>query len=170
MVSAVSVGGRRLHELARAGVEVERAPRRVTVHRFDVHPGPDPGVLRIEVDCSSGTYVRALAADLGNALGGAAHLRRLRRTAIGSFTLASAVPLDALGPDDVLPAAAAVAHLAPVAVDADVATLVGHGKVLDTDWPGDGPWALLDGTGRLLAVYERTGEGRAKPAVVLAPA
>jgi tRNA pseudouridine55 synthase len=92
MVSAVKVGGRRLHELARAGIEVERAPRPVTVHRFDLAAGPAPGTLRAEVDCSSGTYVRTLAADLGTALGGGAHLRALRRTAIGPFDEGRARP------------------------------------------------------------------------------
>ncbi|MGH9179155.1 MAG: tRNA pseudouridine(55) synthase TruB, partial [Acidimicrobiales bacterium] len=109
MVSAVKVGGQRLHTLARAGVEVERAPRRVTVHRIDVEPAAQPGVFRVEVDCSSGTYVRSLAADLGAALGGGAHLRNLRRTAVGHFTVVEATPLDELGPDAVRPPAAAVA-------------------------------------------------------------
>jgi tRNA pseudouridine55 synthase len=171
MVSAVSVGGRRLHELARAGIEVERDARPVTVHRFEVSPGSEPGVFGIEVDCSSGTYVRTLAADLGTALGGGAHLRRLRRTAVGRFTGEQAVALDEVGPDDVLPPAAAVGHLPAVVAGPDVADAVGFGKVLDVDWPGEGPWAVLDGTGdgRLLAVYERYGDGRAKPSVVLAP-
>ena len=169
MVSAVSVGGRRLHELARAGVEVERAARPVTVHRFEVSPGSEPGVYRIEVDCSSGTYVRSLAADLGTALGGGAHLRRLRRTAVGPFTVEQAVSLESVGPADVLPAAAAVGHLPAVSACADLAEAVSYGKVLDVDWPGEGPWAVLDGASELLAVYERYGDGRAKPSVVLAP-
>jgi tRNA pseudouridine55 synthase len=164
MVSAVSVGGRRLHELARAGIEVEREARPVTVHRFEVEPGPEPGVFRIEVDCSSGTYVRSLAADLGTALGGGAHLRRLRRTAVGPFTVDEARPLDEVGPADVLPPAAAVAHLPAVSADAEA---VRHGKVLEVDWPGEGPWAVLD-DGDLLAVYERYRDGLVKPAVVLA--
>ena len=163
MVSAVSVGGRRLHELARAGVEVERDARPVTVHRFEVWPGPEDGVYRIEVDCSSGTYVRSLAADLGASLGGGAHLRRLRRTAVGPFTVERARPLDEVGPDDVLPPAAMVPHLTPVSADPDAVRV---GKVLGVDWEGEGPWAVLDGA-ELLAVYERYGEGRAKPAVVL---
>jgi tRNA pseudouridine55 synthase len=167
MVSAVSVGGRRLHELARQGIEVERAARPVTVHRLEVLPGSEPGTFRIEVDCSSGTYVRTLAADIGAALGGGAHLRRLRRTAVGPF--ADGVALDQLGPEHVLAPAAAVAHLAPVAVDAGLAEAVSYGKVLDVDWAGDGPWAVLDGSGALLAVYEPYADGRAKPAVVLAP-
>ena len=168
MVSAVSVGGRRLHELARAGIAGERAPRRGTVTRCEVGPGREPGTFAIEVDCSSGTYVRTLAADVGTALGGGAHLRRLRRTAVGSFTVDGAVALDDLGPGDVLPPAAAVAHLAGVTVDAEVADAVGFGKVLDGGWPGEGPWAVHNGAGRLLAVYERYGETRVKPAVVLA--
>ena len=80
MVSAVKVGGRRLHELARQGIEVERAARPVTVHRFDVAPTRAARRLPPEVACSSGTYIRVLAADLGTALGGGAHLRNLRRT------------------------------------------------------------------------------------------
>ncbi len=94
MVSAVKVGGRRLHELARAGEEVEREPRPVTVHRFDVEPTDDPLTWRANVTCSSGTYVRVLAADLGHLLGGGAHLASLRRTAVGGFTLADARPLE----------------------------------------------------------------------------
>jgi tRNA pseudouridine55 synthase len=174
MVSAVRVGGRRLHELARQGLEVDREARPVTVHRFDVtgeagRTGTGP-VLRVEVDCSSGTYVRSLAADLGRALGGGAHLRALRRTAVGPFTQVRARPLDAL---EVLPAGEAVAHLAQVPVDDEVAGLVATGTRLvrtgeRVDFPGDGPWAVTSSTtGGLLAVYEAAGE-RARPAVVLA--
>ncbi len=170
MVSAVKVGGRRLHELARAGVEVERAPRPVVVHRFDVQATPDPQVFRIAVDCSSGTYVRVLAADLGAAVGGGAHLRALRRTAVGSFTLAEAVALDELGLEAVLPPAQAVRELESVEIDDRLAAAVGHGAVVDRQvagLAGDGPWAVLDHDGRLLAVYEVHREGRAKPTVVL---
>ena len=170
MVSAVKVGGRRLHELARAGVEVERAPRPVVVHRFEVAAGPKPGVVRISVDCSSGTYVRTLAADLGAALGGGAHLRDLRRTAVGPFTAADARPLDEVGPDTLLPPADAVRHLPGVVVDGETAAAVAHGAVLARDagpFEGDGPWAVLDHAGTLLAVYEARGSDRAKPSVVL---
>jgi len=170
MVSAVKIGGQRLHALARAGVEVDRPPRRVTVWRYDVEPAPETGVFRIAVDCSSGTYVRSLAADVGTALGGGAHLRALRRTAIGPFTLDGAVPLEELTPEAALPPAAAVAHYPSVAVGPDVAAAVATGKVLtagDLGVDGGGPWAVLDGAGTLLAVYERHPDGRVKPAVVL---
>jgi len=175
MVSAVRVGGRRLHQLAREGVEVERPARPVTVHRFDVtrvggEAGPAGTVLRIEVDCSSGTYVRVLAADLGRALGGGAHLRGLRRSAVGPFTVARARPVDDL---ELLPPLAALSHLDRVAVDDEVAALVVTGTRLRRSgeavrFEGDGPWALTSARGGdLLAVYEAVGE-RVHPAVVLA--
>ena len=164
MVSALKFGGRRLHELAREGVEVDRAPRPVTVHRFDVAPTADPLVYRIAVACSSGTYIRSLAADLGHLLGGGAHLRALRRTAVGTFTDAEARPLDGL---ELLPPSAAVRDLAAITVDAATAARIAHGAVLDRP-PGAGPWAMLDAAGAVLAVYEAHGDDRAKPAVVVA--
>ncbi|HUQ39270.1 MAG TPA: tRNA pseudouridine(55) synthase TruB [Acidimicrobiales bacterium] len=167
MVSAVQVDGQRLYDLARQGIEVERAPRPVTVHRFDVGEPVAPGVFPAEVECSSGTFVRSLAADLGAALGGGAHLRALRRTAVGSFTAADAVPLDQLTGAAVLPPVTAVRDLPVVRVTEDQATEVGHGKKLsatDVGAEGDGPWAVIDTSDRLLAVYERadTGEGAAR--------
>jgi tRNA pseudouridine55 synthase len=168
MVSAVKVGGRRLHELARAGIEVNRVPRKVTVTRYDVAPTDDPLVFSIEVDCSSGTYVRTLAADLGTSLGGGAHLRRLRRTAVGSFGLGDAVPLDTLGREHVLPPVEALRGYPVEKVDEEVAATVAHGAVLDKVWVGEGPWAVVDGSGGLLAVYELRPDGRVKPSVVMA--
>jgi tRNA pseudouridine55 synthase len=162
MVSAIRVDGKRLHELAREGIEVERAPRPVTIHRFEVIGWAEPGVLAVDVECSAGTYIRTLADDLGRLLGGGAHLRRLRRTHVGEFTLAEAGP-----PDEcvLLPVQSAVRALDAVAVADDVAALVGNGRVLDA-WDGDGPWAVFDRSGELLAVYEPF-RGQAKPAVVL---
>lgn len=171
MVSAVKVGGRRLHTLAREGIEVERASRPVTVYRFEVAPALTPGVFRIEVECSSGTYVRVLAADLGTALGGGAHLRTLRRSRIGSFSVADARPVDELTPAVVLTPAQALRDLDQVVVSAEVATHVARGLALDRvplGVTGDGPWGLVDEGHRLLAVYEATETDRIRPAVVLA--
>lgn len=171
MVSALKVDGRRLHELAREGIEVEREARPVTVHRFSLDAGDEPGVLHAEVECSSGTYVRSLAADLGHLLGGGAHLRNLRRTAVGGFGLDAAVPLDDLTPEHLLPVAAAVGHLPSVTVAGDVAVAVGHGKVLDrTDLgaEGDGPWAVLGADdGELKAVYAAHRGTSVKPDLVI---
>ena len=170
MVSAVKMGGRRLHELAREGIEVEREARLVTVHRFDVGEPVGPGQFPIEVQCSSGTYVRTLAADLGAALGGGAHLRDLRRTEIGSFTLDDAVPVEALAPERLLSPAEAMRDLRAVRVDEVVAADIAHGKVLPRDAlgvTGSGPWPLLDEAATLLAVYEPHRDGAVKPAAVL---
>jgi len=171
MVSAVKVDGRRLHQLAREGIEVERAPRPVTIHRFVVTPTADPLVVRAEVECSSGTYVRTLAADLGAALGGGAHLRDLRRTAIGSFTLADARPLASVSPETILAPAIAMRDRVAVLVSDAERIDVGHGKVLTRDgrFVGDGPWALVDGDGRLLAMYVAHRGDTVKPDVVVAP-
>ena len=173
MVSAVQIGGRRLHELAREGIEVEREPRAVTVYRFDTAPSEAEGVYRIEVACSSGTYIRSLAADLGEALGGGAHLRNLRRTRIGSFGVEAAVGLDDLDRSAVLAPAEALRDQASVGVDDEFATDISHGRRLSraaVGAAGEGPWRLLDREGRLLAVYE-AGEGdELRAAVVLAPA
>ena len=170
MVSAVKVDGRRLHALAREGIEVERKARPVTVYRYDVMPGMTPGVFRVEVVCSSGTYVRVLAADLGEALGGGAHLRNLRRTRIGSFTTEDARLVDELTPAVVLTPAQAMRDLDQVVVPIDAQKLVARGLPLDRvplGVSGDGPWGLVDDAHHLLAVYEATETDRIKPAVVL---
>lgn len=167
MVSALQVGGRRLHELAREGIEVEREARPVTVYSFAVTGITDDEegrpVIGIEVECSAGTYIRSLAADLGQALGSGAHLRNLRRTAVEPFGIDEAAPPDTC---ELLPAAAAVRSLARVEVDADTAMAIAVGKLLPVP-AGTGPWAMVDASGDLLAVYEDHGSGRAKPAVVL---
>jgi tRNA pseudouridine55 synthase len=166
MVSALKVDGRRLHELARAGIEIERAPRPVTVRRFEVDATDDPLVFRIEVQCSSGTYIRSLADDLGRLLGGGAHLRGLRRTAVGSFGEDEAAPPDQC---ELRPAATALRDYSSVHVDATTAAMVRQGRVLPA-FEGAGPWAVLDEGGELLAVYETFRSGTVKPAVVLAGA
>jgi tRNA pseudouridine55 synthase len=165
MVSALRVDGRRLHELAREGVVVERKARPVTVYSYDIEPTPDPLVVRIEVRCSSGTYVRTLAADLGTLLGGGAHLRNLRRTSIGDFT-----ENDALAPEQVklLEPITALRSMTKVIADEATATAIRNGRSLPA-WPGASPWAVVNEQGALLAVYEADGDA-AKPSVVLAEA
>jgi len=165
MVSALKVDGRRLHELAREGIEVEREPRPVTVYRFEVEPTDDPLVFAIEVQCSKGTYVRSLADDLGRRGGGGAHLRRLRRTAVGSFTVAEAAAPDAV---ELQPLRVALRDYSNVTVDEPTAAMVRQGRVLPR-FDGDGPWAVLDLDGELLAMYEPYRTTDAKPAVVIAP-
>ena len=144
----------------------------VRVDRFAVGEPVAPGRVPGGGACSSGTYVRSLAADLGTALGGGAHLRALRRLAVGAFTIDEAVPLAGLGPERLLPPVEALRGRPRVAVDEATAALVAHGRVLDRSTLGaddDGPWAVTDGEGRLLAVYEPHRDDTVKPAVVLAP-
>ena len=123
------------------------------------------------VECSSGTYIRTLADDLGRALGGGAHIGSLRRTAIGSFGEADLRPIDRIDHDAILTPAQAMRDLDFVVVGTEFATAVEHGLALDrvpVGAVGDGPWAMIDDRGTLLAVYEATGTDRIKPAVVLA--
>ena len=167
MVSAVKVEGRRLYELAREGIEVERAPRPVVIHRFNVAATAEPLVYRIEVQCSKGTYIRTLADDLGRLCDGGAHLRNLRRVAVGSFTAEEATP-----PDDVqlLTLPQAVRDYAAVNVSAAVAAMVQNGRALtraECGAQGAGPWAVLGPDGDLLAMYESADGDHVKPAVVL---
>ncbi len=173
MVSAKKVDGRRLHELARQGVEVERAPVPVRVDDFTVGEPVEPGVYPVDVTCSAGTYIRSLAADLGTALGGGAHLRALRRLAVGPYGIDEAVPLDQLTPERLLSPVEALRGRARVSVDDEVAALVRNGRVLDEQVlavSGDGPWAVVDRSGALLAVYERHRGTSVKPGVVVLPA
>jgi tRNA pseudouridine55 synthase len=140
------------------------------VSSFDVEATGRPDVFAVTVTCSSGTYVRVLADDLGRLLGGGAHLQTLRRTAVGEFTVEMARPVDQLDPTAVLSPAQALGHLDAVPVDDEVARLIGRGLPLDRvplGATGDGPWALVDARGQLLAVYEATGTDRVRAAVVL---
>ena len=176
MVSALKVGGRRLYDLAREGVEVERAARTVHVDHLvveDFDPADYPEAT-IRVACSSGTYIRTLAADIGAALGGCAHLASLRRLRVGDFTLDDAATLDEItaDPDAMIRAPSeATRGMEAVAVDPERARAVAHGAIFAApallgDREGGGPFAVVDGRGNLLAVYERRG-GAVKPSVVL---
>ena len=95
MVSAVKVGGKKLYELARKGVEIEREPRRIVISRFELLKFALP-YCEFAVDCSKGTYIRTLCADVGEALGCGGVLARLRRTRSGRFSVSDAIQLDEL--------------------------------------------------------------------------
>lgn len=162
MVSALHHEGRRLHELAREGISVDREARPVTVHSFEVAPTGDPMVIAATVRCGAGTYVRSLGADLGSLLGGGAHIRTLRRTRVGSFDVADASSLEA---PILRPVEDMVRHLHVVTLDDEGVDNARYGRVRDA-WPGDGPWAALDGAGEIVAVFEAWNDTLAKPTVV----
>lgn len=165
MVSAIKVDGKRLHELAREGKEIAREARPVTVGRFDVAPTDDPLLYSLSIDCSSGTYIRSLAADLGTALGGGAHLASLRRTAVGPFTLD-----DCSSVDDVtlLPVIELLRGMAVIDVDDVVADQVRSGRSMGPA-PGSGRLVVRGPDAELLAVYEAR-DGELRPVKVLAAA
>jgi tRNA pseudouridine55 synthase len=134
MFSALHVGGRRLHELARAGVEVARPPRRVRIDRIELLDWTPP-LLAIRVACGSGTYIRTLAADLGAALDCGGSLDALRRTQLGPFSLTMAVGWDLLRSGTaeqlaghVQPPDRAVLHLPAVQLDDAAAQRLRHGQ------------------------------------------
>lgn len=176
MVSAVKIDGERLYEKARRGEDVDRAERDVFVHDLvleDFEPGP-AAAAGFLVTCSAGTYVRTLAADIGDALEVGAHLTRLRRVGSGRFSVEDAVTLAEIDEraaggqlgELVGSMAEAVADYPSVVLGADDARAVGHGRALDsTGQPG--PVAALDGDGRLLAMLSDDGT-LAKPQAVFA--
>jgi tRNA pseudouridine55 synthase len=159
MFSAVKVGGERLYAKARRGESIERKSRRVVVNSFEVFEPSESGIFPVSVACSTGTYVRSLAADLGTALGGGAHLRNLRRTNIGSFSVDEARMVDSISEGSILTPAQALRDIEQVHVDGEVASLARRRMPLDRVSTGvqtAGPYALLDDDGRLIAVYEGT--------------
>ncbi|GAA4591768.1 tRNA pseudouridine(55) synthase TruB [Actinoplanes octamycinicus] len=177
-VSAIKINGQRAYKRVRDGETVEIPARRVTVHRLDVldirrPEGRDVIDVDVDVSCSSGTYIRAIARDLGAALGVGGHLTALRRTAVGEMTLDAASTLEQLeelAPDVVgLPMAEAARRAFPQRVATEEETRVlRHGGPLPTVGI-DGPYAVFDQAGEVLAIVsERDGKARAE--IVLAPA
>jgi tRNA pseudouridine55 synthase len=169
-VSAVKIAGTRSYVRVRAGEDVELPPRRVTVTRFDVTDVRRslPGVVDLDaiVECSSGTYVRALARDLGAALGVGGHLTALRRTRVGPYDVAEAHTLDELARDlALLPLPAVVAAAFPRRdVDAASAETLSHGVPLSAGGQ-PGPVGVFGPDGTVLALVEDR-DGRARPLVV----
>lgn len=173
-VSAVKIGGKRAYQLARAGRPVELAARQVRIDRFDVLAiRRYPGLVDVdaEVDCSSGTYIRALARDIGAALGVGGHLTSLRRTRVGRFGLDEAHTLDALEQRPALSYSLDDACLLAFHrrdITAGEAEDTGHGRALR---PGgiDGVYAAVAPDGKVMALLQDVGD-RTKSVVVLRPA
>ena len=162
-VSAIKVGGKRSYARVQAGETVTLEPRPVRIDAIQLHAvRPAPPCLDVDVSltCSSGTYVRALARDLGGAVGVGGHLTMLRRIRSGEFTLADAVSLDDLAQRwQFLPLEHVVRRcFANYAVDAEQSVMVRHGRALSrVRLPEPGPVALFDEAGEFLALYEQHG-------------
>jgi tRNA pseudouridine55 synthase len=182
--SAIKVAGRRAYAMARAGQSVELATREVTIHAIEVvswdGADPDRPIAIVEVECSAGTYVRSLARDLGSAVGSAAYLGALVRTASGPFGLESAIDIEtirAAAADDpaaierpLLPIVAGLDAFPRLTVDAAAIGALTRGQAATpppgAEPPADGPILLVDDTGRLIAVATLK-DGRLAPDKVL---
>lgn len=173
-VSAIKVNGRRAYELARNGETVELDARPVTVSRFDllsVRRTESTTELDVLVECSSGTYVRALARDLGTALGVGGHLGELRRTRVGPFGLAKARTLDQLeeAPELSMDLDEAVQTAFPRRnVDTTTARALSHGQQVPAA-DVDGTYGMFDPAGKAVALVKDQGR-KAKPVLVIVPA
>ncbi len=171
--SAISVGGQRLYALARRGEAVVAPEREVTIHGLSLVFWQPPR-LTLEVYCSKGTYIRALARDLGRVLGCCAYLAALRRTVSGAFSLDQAHSLDQLESADdeqragyLLPPRAGVAHLPVRVLDAEAVEYIRRGQRVPHTEHSDGPVVIVDNGGILVAIGRYDG-GQLQPEKVLA--
>ena len=173
-VSAIKVGGKRAYQLVREGEEVELAARTVRIERFDVLEIRREGSfidVDVEVDCSSGTYIRALARDLGDALGVGGHLTALRRIRVGGYGLEHARTLDELNAQPNLSYTLDQACLLAFRrrdISAQQAVDAGHGRPIPAAGI-DGIYAAADPDGLVLALLEDRG-ATTKSVVVIRPA
>jgi len=184
--SAVQIGGRRAYQMARAGEDVELAPRDVTIHALDMlewdETDPARPIAVVDVRCTAGTYVRALARDLGAAVGSAAYLGALARTKSGAFDMSVALPLDTLreaaaaGPDGLrsllLPADAGLESMPSVALTEDEVADAAKGRFVRPDAgvgtvPADTTLRLLGPDGRIVGIGHREGARIAPEKVLL---
>ena len=176
MHSALKRDGKPLYEYARAGIEVERAPRRVTIRRIDLLAAAGD-TATIEVWCSKGTYIRTLAADIGEWLGCGAHLTALRRLATGGVTLSAAVDLptiEALSPAErdalLLPADSLLAALPTITLDAEASRRLCLGQTLVWTGSAAGRHRLYGPEGRFLGTGDVGDDERLRPGRLLATA
>lgn len=160
MVSAVKVGGERLYKKARRGEEIERKPRRVTIHNLTVTSfTEDPPEASFDVTCSSGTYIRTLVHDIGQVVGCGAHLKTLRRVESSGFREEDAAPLAELSSSDLRPTAEIVRFLPNLQIDAQARALVKDGRPLPAadDSIGQDALVAIVFQDELVAIYRRRG-------------
>jgi len=159
--SAVKVQGRRAYDMARQGEDMDLAPRKITVHHLEVLEWAPPEVV-VDVHCSSGTYVRSLANDMGNALGCGAYLVGLRRTKSGRFSLRDATPLRKLQEafqagnwyQHLIPAAEALADWPAIELDPDEVEAIKHGHRIPAKEDAKGRVRGVSMAGELVALLE----------------
>jgi tRNA pseudouridine55 synthase len=165
--SALKVGGRRAYALARKGAEVELEPRPITVHRLNVIEYRYPEVV-LDIECSSGTYVRSLGRDLAEQLGTAAVMSALVRTGIGDFSTTDSCELGGLSElqisKNLQPMAVAIANLPRLTLSSAAAIEIGHGRRITwEDAPAVDEIAAFDEHGLFFAILACCGENQLKP-------
>lgn len=165
MVSAIQIDGQRLHELARQGIEVERAPREISVTAFELSPTEDPAVWTFDVECSVGTYVRVLLSDLAVRLGTIGHLSALRRLSSGAHHVESALTIEELahaverGQNVLAPPSSFVEQLEHVTLSDDEQRRMRMGQRLTLDEAFEGrEVAAMNATGGLVGILRRRDE------------
>lgn len=162
--SAIRVNGERLYKLARAGEAVEAPERAVEVHALELLefiPGGDTALVRVEVSCSKGTYIRSLAMMLGQKLGCGAHLSMLMRTRVGAMSIEKTVTLEELAVDPaghLLTAAQAIPDLPRIGVTEDQRQALIHGQAVQTEELAQGAVLVYDEAGQLVCLGEVSGE------------
>jgi tRNA pseudouridine55 synthase len=169
MASAIKVGGRRLYDLHRRGLTVEREPRRIIIHSLNLTAfNPEHQCATFEISCSSGTYVRTLIFDLAASLNTGAYLTALRRTTVGHLSIENASPPEALSPvtlyNRIIQMREVLSRLPGLTVDAEGERFVRSGRVLRAS--GMMGSFRVERGGQLLAVYRGNGE-MARAEVVL---
>jgi tRNA pseudouridine55 synthase len=174
MYSALKHGGKALYTYARAGVEVPRQPRQVTIGALELERA-EGDELMVDVTCSKGTYIRVLAEDIGKALGCGACLSALRRTRVGAFVVEDAIGLDRLAGMDgaeralrLLPVDALVAALPRLELDTGQVGAMLHGRAVEHTRPPTGLVRLYDARGAFLGLAEGMPDGRVVPRRLLA--
>jgi tRNA pseudouridine55 synthase len=165
--SALKVHGRRAYQLARQGRPVELSPREVTIHRLAVARYEYPELV-LEVECSSGTYIRSLGRDLAESLGTAAVMSALERTAVGGFLIEQAADPRSLTAESCAarlePLVRAVTMLPTVVLSAEEVVRIGHGlRIRKDDVPAGQEIAAVDAAGRLAAILGPAGDGTLRP-------
>jgi tRNA pseudouridine55 synthase len=156
MFSAVKIKGQPLYKLARKGEEVERASRTVHIAKFDLTV-VDDRTMKAVIVCSGGTYVRSLAHDLGMSLGCGAHLVGLKRTQVGRFDLASAVPLDTVDAGHLLPLSEALSPMVMARLDARRVTQIREGRQIRIEEAENGVVALQEPDGSVFGIARVSG-------------
>lgn len=171
MYSAIKIGGATLYKLARAGIEVEREPRPVTIHALTLVSLAEAR-LELDIHCSKGTYIRTLAHDIGEALGCGAHVAELRRTAVGTLSVESAVALDALEAmtdpaaraQALMPMDAVLGHIPPVHLTRLAAAYLRQGQAVSARHGLSPGWVrVYEETGTFLGMGEVLDDGRVAP-------